>query len=94
MWKLALGMAGPLRLVLAPVWMIVKGFLTTNGFLATILIGGGALLYTYDKSRVEAGRKQEAAERTKRNENAVNLANRGAAGAGGKRLLDPYAVTE
>jgi len=94
MWKLALGMAGPLRLVLAPVWMIVKGFLTTNGFLATVLIGGGALLYTYDQSRVKKGRQLEAAERTERNENAVKLANRGAAGVGSKRVLDPYAASE
>lgn len=94
MWTIALGIIGPLRLILAPVWMLVKGVLTTNGFLAAVLIGGGALLYTYDQSRVEAGRTKEAAERTKRNENAVNLANRGAAGVGGKRVLDPYAAAE
>ena len=94
MLTIALGIFGPLRLILAPVWMLVKGVLTTNGFLAAILIGGGALLYTYDQSRVAAGAKQEAAKRTERNEKAINLANRGAAGGGGKRVLDPYAASE
>jgi len=80
--------------VIAPVWAVIRSLLTTNGFLTALLIGGGALLYTYDQSRVKAGRNQEAAERTKRNDDAVNLANRGASGAGGKRVLDPYAATE
>ena len=94
MWTIALGIIGPLRLVLAPVWMIVKGLLTTNGFLATLLIAGGALLYTYDKSRVNAGARQEAAKRTQQNEHAVELANRGASGVGSKRVLEPYDAVE
>lgn len=81
-------------MVLTPLWAIAKGFLTANGFLATLLIGGGLVLYTYDQSRVRHGRHIEANEREQQNADAVDLAKRGASGAGGKRVLDPYLRAE
>lgn len=85
---------GTLKAGLGPVWMIVRGFLTANGFLASLIVGGAVAFAFYDKSRVDAGRKIEAAERIKRNDTAVETARRGRDGSGGKRVLDPYALTE
>jgi hypothetical protein len=94
MWAIATSLLGPLRLAVWPVWLLLKGFFTTNGFLAALLIGGGVLLYQYDQSRVKEGERREGARRDRDNGIAVETANRGRAGAGGKRVLDPYARAE
>lgn len=83
-----------MNLLFGPVWAILKAFLTTNGFMAALLIGGGVVLYSYDQSRVQAGRAIEANEREKSNAKAVDLAKRGADGAGSRRVPDPYARSQ
>ncbi len=85
---------GVIFTLLSPVLLIVRGFLTTNGFLAALIVGGGVAFLTYDSSRVKHGRTLEAAAREKDNETAVEIARRGASGAGGKRVLDPYTRSE
>ncbi len=94
MWAIASSLLGPARLFVWPVWVLIKGFLTTNGFLAALLIGGGVLAWTYDSSRVAEGARREGAKRDKQNEIAVETANRGRAGAGSGRMLDPYTRPE
>lgn len=79
---------------LTPLWLVVRAFLSTNGILAALLIGGGILAVTYDQSRVRAGRIIEAKEREASNAKAVDIARRGAAGSGSKRVLDPYTRSE
>ena len=94
MWGIASMLSIPLRLAGWPIWVLIKGFLTTNGFLAALLIGGGVLAWTYDSSRLKEGARREGALRDKANDIAVETANRGRAGAGGSRVLDPYTRSE
>jgi hypothetical protein len=85
---------GAILTLLSPVFLIVRGFLTTNGFLAALIVGGGVAFLTYDSSRVKHGRILEAAAREKANADAVEIARRGANGTGSKRVLDPYTRSE
>ena len=79
---------------MAMMFTLLRGFFTTNGFLAALIVGGGVAFLTYDSSRVNHGRTLEAAAREKANDTAVEIARRGANGSGGKRLLDPYTRNE
>jgi hypothetical protein len=85
---------GTLKAGLGPVWLIVRGLFTANGFLAALIVGGAVAFGFYDKSRVNHGMILEAAKRDKANADAVETARRGRTGAGGKRMLDPYTRTE
>ena len=81
------------RLALWPIWLTVRGLLTTNGFLAALVVGGAVMFYTYDQSRVQSGVNKEAARRDKANDTAVSVARKGASGSlsgSNGRVLDPH----
>ena len=57
-------------------WTIIRTFLSANGLLAALVIGGAALLWTYDSSRVQRGKEIEREKVEKANKNAASVSRR------------------
>lgn len=56
--------------------LMLRAFLSANGFLVAACLGGAALFWTYDSSRLQAGREQERAEVRKGNKQAAIVTDR------------------
>lgn len=41
------------------IWSIFRTFLGANGFMVAVCLGGLAVFWTYDSSRVNAGKRQQ-----------------------------------
>ncbi len=75
--------------------LIVRTFLSANGFLVAACMGALALFWTYDSSRVQKGKEIERAQTHKANKQAANVADSVRAKSRDGRVrgpIDPHTI--
>lgn len=75
--------------------LILRTFLSANGFLVAACMGALALFWTYDSSRVQRGKEIERAKVEKANKQAASVADRVRAKSrapGVRGAVDPHTI--